>query len=108
MSVSSGNPPSVITAPISVDISSSTVHEILGKQKFCGSYSCTDKQVTCGHACSSLAVGVIVVTPSIVSLEDNGSIKSWSYVAMKNGDFAKGLSWTVIPYVRSWLGFTRV
>ena len=48
-----------------------------------------------------------MVTPSIVPLEDNGIIKSWSSVAMKIGASEKGLSWTVIPYALSWLGFAR-
>ena len=106
--VRSVDPPSVITAPIFLDVSSSTLIELLGKQTFCGSHSCADKQVTCGHVCSSLYVGDLVVTLGIVFLENNGRIKSWSSVDVNVGDSAKGFSWTVIPYERSWLGFTRV
>ena len=61
-----------------------------------------------GHVCSYFSVGFLVVTLIIVTLEDNGSIKSWFSVAMKIGASAKGLSWTVIPYASNWLVFTRV
>ena len=108
LSLSSGDPPSVITATMFIDISSSTVLEILGKQTFCGYHSCADEQVTCGHVCSSLSAGVLVANQSIVPLEENGSIKSWSSVAMEIGASEKGLSWNVILYAHSWLGFTRV
>ena len=108
MLVRSGDPPSVITVPMLLDISSSTVRELLGNQTFCGSYSCADKQVTFGHVCSSFSVEVLVGTPSIGHLEDNKIIKSWSSVATKIGASSKGLYLTVIPYARSWLGFTRL
>ena len=108
MSGSSGDPPFVMNAPIFFDISSSTLRGLLGKQTFCGTHSCADKQVICGQVCISLSVGVLVVTPSIVNLEENGSTKLWSSFARKIGAYAKGLSWTVIPYARSWLGFTIV
>ena len=106
--VRSGYTPSVMTAPMFLDISSSRIQKLLGKQTFYVTYSCTDKQVTHGHVCSSLSVGFLVVTPSIVPFEDNGSINSWSSAAMKIGDSEKGLSWTLVPYARNWLGFTRV
>ena len=54
------------------------------------------------------SMGVLVVTPSIVSFEENRSIKSRSSVDMKIGASAKGLSCNVIPYARNWLGFTSV
>ena len=56
----SGDLLSVMTAPMLLSISSSTLCELLGKWTFCGSHSCTNKQVTCGHVCSSLFVGVLV------------------------------------------------
>ena len=70
-------------------VSSSTVHEVFGKRTFYGYHSCANKKVTCGHVCSSFSVGVLVVTPSIVTLEDNGSIKSFPYVATKMGILQK-------------------
>ena len=85
VSVRSGDPPSVITAPMFPDISSSTVHELLGTRKLYGYHSCADKRVTCGHVCSSFSVGFLVVNPGIVPLEDNRIIKSWSSFAMKIG-----------------------
>ena len=88
----SGDTPSIITALILLDISSYKVHELLGKLTVYGFQSCTDKQVTCGCVYKSFSNGVIVVTPSIVPLKDNSSIKSWSSIAMRIGDFAKGLS----------------
>ena len=108
MLLRSGDPTFVITATMFLDISPSTVRELLGKRKICGSHSFTDEQVTYGHVCSSLSMRVIVVTPSIVLLESNGSIKSWSSVATKIGDYAKGPSWNVILFAHGWLGFTRV
>ena len=77
LSLSSGDPPSVITAPMFLDISSSTVRELLGTRTFCGSHSCAAKQVTCRHVCSSLSVVFLVATPSKFPLEDNRSITSW-------------------------------
>ena len=74
----SGDPPSIITVPMLLDISSSKVHELFGTRTFYGYQSCADKQVTWGHVCSSLYVDVLVATPSIVPLEHNRSIKSWS------------------------------
>ena len=41
------------------------------------------------HLYSSLSVSVIVMTPSIFPLEDNGSINSWSSVAIKIGIMKK-------------------
>ena len=75
MSVRSEDPPSVITAPMFLEISSYIVHKLFRNQSYCGSHSCSDEQVTFGHVCSSFSVGVHVVTPSIVPFEDNGSIK---------------------------------
>ena len=89
-------------------ISPSTVCNLSGNQTFCGYHSCADEHVICGHFCSSLSMKVLVATPSIVSLEYNGSINSRSSFAKKIGDYTKWLSWNVIPYARIWLGFTRV
>ena len=72
--VGSGDPTSVITATRFLDIYSSTVHKILGTRTFYGSHSWPDKQVACGNVCSSLYVGFILMTPSLVTLEDNRSI----------------------------------
>ena len=108
VSVRLGDSPSVITAPTFLDISSSTVRELLGKLTFYGSYSYANKQVIFGLVCSYFYMGVLVATPSIVPLKDNDSIKSWSSVAMKIGASARGLHWNVIPYAWNWLGFTRV
>ena len=104
VSVKSGYLPPVITAPISLDISSSAVRELLGNQTFYESHSCADKQVTCGNVCISLSVGFIVMTPSILPLEDNRIINSWSFVAIKIGASEKGLSWNFIPYARNLVG----
>ena len=92
VSVKSGYLPPVITAPISLDISSSAVRELLGNQTFSRSYTCADKQVTHGHVCRSLSVVVLVVNPGVVPFENNRIIKSWSSVAIKIGDSAKELS----------------
>ena len=91
-----------------LDISYSTVRELLGNQTFCGYHPCANKQVTCGQVCSSLSVGFLVVTPSIVSFEENEIIKSWSSVSMKIVASEKGLSSTIISYAHSWLVFNRV
>ena len=108
VSVRSVEPFYVMTEPMLLAISSSTARYLLGKKIFCGYHSCTNKQVTCGHICSSLSMGVLLVNRIIVPLEDNRSIKSWSSIAMKIGAYEKVLSLTVIPYAHNWLVFSRV
>ena len=88
--MSSWDPPYLMTASMFLYISSFIVRELLGNRTFCWSHSCANKQVEFKHICISLSAGVLVVTPSIVPLEDNGRINLWSSVAMKIGTLQKG------------------